>query len=89
MLTPDQLAELRWRCRRGMWELDNLFIPFFEREFANLPEEEQNHFIELLNCEDQELFDRFFNGKLFENKVLDSICDKMHEYAKAHPPERL
>ena len=54
--------KLRWRTRRGMLELDMLLEPFFEEAFADLPEEQQHAFVELLDCEDADLLD-WFNGK--------------------------
>lgn len=56
MLNPSEKSCLKWACRRGMLELDVIFMPFFEHEFDGLGEAEQRTFIRLLECEDPELF---------------------------------
>jgi antitoxin CptB len=56
MLNPSEKSRLKWACRRGMLELDVIFMPFFEHEFDGLGEAEQRTFIRLLECEDPELF---------------------------------
>ena len=48
-------SRLKWACRRGMLELDVIFMPFFEHEFDGLGEAEQRTFIRLLGA-DPELF---------------------------------
>ena len=52
----ENLAKLRWSCRRGMLELDLLLNRFLERKFLALTEEEQVVFTALLKSTDQELF---------------------------------
>lgn len=39
-----------------MLELDLLLVPFMESEFRKLELEDQDRFVSLLDCEDQELF---------------------------------
>ncbi len=46
----------RWRCNRGMLELDLLLIPFVENDFMTLSVLDKALFIELLTYEDPELF---------------------------------
>ena len=52
MLSPIEKSRLKWACRRGMLELDVIFMPFFEHEFDSLSEAQQQTFIRLLECED-------------------------------------
>ena len=56
MYTPEDIRRLTWQSRRGMLELDVLFVPFMEQAFADLREEDKDTFVELLACEDQDLF---------------------------------
>jgi len=51
-----QLARLRWRCRRGMRELDVLLQRYLDRRYALAPIEEQQAFERLLELPDPELF---------------------------------
>ncbi|MEJ6669572.1 MAG: succinate dehydrogenase assembly factor 2 [Pseudomonadales bacterium] len=57
--TPSELNRIRWRSRRGMAELDILFIPFFEEVFTFLSEARQDTFVRLLTEEDPELWEWF------------------------------
>ncbi|MBU2964336.1 succinate dehydrogenase assembly factor 2 [Amphritea sp. 2_MG-2023] len=56
MYTEEDIRRLRWQSRRGMLELDVLFVPFVEEVFADLDEEDQDRFVKLLACEDTDLF---------------------------------
>lgn len=52
-------SALRWRCRRGMLELDILFNQFLERKYDSINDAEKNVFDQLLDYPDQLLFDLF------------------------------
>lgn len=47
---------LRWACRRGMLELDVLFMPFVEEAWDELNENDKMIFERLLACDDPDLF---------------------------------
>lgn len=53
MPVPD---EIRWRCRRGMLELDLLLNEFLER-YETLDAEQQSTFVRLLEYPDQTLLE--------------------------------
>lgn len=53
----DNRKRIAWACRRGMLELDILFISFLEHQFDALSKEEQALFVDLLTSSDQDLFD--------------------------------
>ncbi len=55
------LKKLRWRCRRGMRELDQLFERYLDRRWEQASESEQAVFLRLLDCEDDKLW-RWFMG---------------------------
>ncbi|APZ42679.1 succinate dehydrogenase assembly factor 2 [Acidihalobacter ferrooxydans] len=48
---------LRWRCRRGMRELDELLIPFYDNRYAGLDQGERLAFERLLEYADQVLLE--------------------------------
>jgi len=50
------MAELRWRCRRGMRELDLLVGGWLEANYAAASAEEQEAFRRLLETPDPQLF---------------------------------
>lgn len=53
--SENKLAQIRWRCRRGMLELDVMLQNFFDQEYAKLSVEKQKLFEELLDEADQDL----------------------------------
>lgn len=55
-LTSEQ-SQLRWRCRRGMLELDLLLNNFLDKEYISLPVQQRELFEMLLDYPDQVLFD--------------------------------
>ncbi len=48
----EQIGKLRWRCRRGMKELDLLTLGYLERHYPDAPVAEQHAFAELLELQD-------------------------------------
>ena len=48
----EQIGKLRWRCRRGMKELDLLTLSYLEQHYPTAPAEEQQAFAELLELQD-------------------------------------
>jgi len=56
------LERVRWRCRRGLLELDIVLGRFIERRYASLDSEQRAAFDELLDMPDTQLWDAI-NGK--------------------------
>jgi antitoxin CptB len=56
-----ELKRIRWRCRRGMRELDQLFERYLAQRWAHASDEERGVFLRLLDCEDDKLW-RWFMG---------------------------
>lgn len=57
------MGRLRWRCRRGMRELDRLLGGWLEREYRDATAAEQQGFRDLLDLQDPELYG-YFLGRL-------------------------
>ena len=72
--------KILWQCRRGLWELDAILIPFVENNFVDLSEDEVEELKELLKYEDIEIFDILVNKKSFENLGLDTIIKKIIDF---------
>jgi antitoxin CptB len=51
------LQRVRWRCRRGLLELDIIFVRFIEAHYLQLSVEERQTFEELLDLPDNPLWD--------------------------------
>jgi antitoxin CptB len=52
----DDVAKLKWRCRRGMKELDLLLERYLAERYPSADTVEQGAFRELLDMQDPELF---------------------------------
>ena len=50
-----------WQCRRGLWELDAILVPFVEANFDDLNVVNQDLFRELVSFEDVDVFDLLVN----------------------------
>ncbi len=55
-LSPNELSRLRWRCRRGMKELDIVLERYLKARYDDAPAAEQAEFLALLDCEDPDLW---------------------------------
>jgi len=51
-----EMSKLRWRCRRGMKELDELLTRYLEQHYAQACAEEQQLFQDLLEMQDPEIY---------------------------------
>jgi antitoxin CptB len=53
---PEDLGRLRWRCRRGMKELDVLLARYIDEQFCGASSVEQDAFRRLLETQDPVLY---------------------------------
>ena len=53
---PTELGKLRWRCRRGMKELDVLLARYVDERFCNASSPERDAFRRLLDTQDPVLY---------------------------------
>jgi antitoxin CptB len=53
---PKELGKLRWRCRRGMKELDVLLARYMDERFCGASSLEQDAFRRLLETQDTVLY---------------------------------
>ena len=76
-------ARLHWRSRRGLRELDLLFLPFVEEAYGTLPSAEQLAYQRLLAEEDTELL-LWMTGRAAPlDPELSGIVAKIRAYAGA------
>ena len=71
----DLKKKILWQCRRGLWELDAILIPFVKQNFDDLDISNQNLFKELLSYEDVEVFDLLVNQKEPEDINIKPLVD--------------
>ena len=68
-------SKLRWRCRRGMRELDEAMLAYLDHHYAQTTDNERNNFEELLTWQDPELY-RLLCGKDTDDR-FQPIIDKI------------
>lgn len=83
-MNAQQIAQLRWACRRGRRELDLLLSPFFEDCFAALTPTAQRCFEQLLTFDDQLLFTLFFNPSSVTALELSSDLSALLRQIRYH-----
>ena len=76
VVQDEALRRLRWQCRRGLLELDLLFVRFLEQHYSALTVEEQGNFQRLLEQPDQTLL-AWLQGQQEPPLDLKSIIDKV------------
>jgi antitoxin CptB len=74
-----ELKRIRWRCRRGMRELDQLFGRYVDRQWAQAPEEERGVFLRLLDCEDDKLWRWFMGYEQCPDVALASLIQRIRQ----------
>jgi len=52
-----EYSELKWRCRRGMLELDILLNSYLDKNYSTMSQQQGDIFSEVLDYPDQVLFD--------------------------------
>ncbi|WP_448247148.1 FAD assembly factor SdhE [Thalassotalea agariperforans] len=66
-------ARLRWACRRGMLELDVLFLPFVDEAYDQLSENQKLTFERLLEGDDPDLFAWFMGHQECKDAELNDM----------------
>ena len=72
-----ELRRLRWRCRRGMRELDQLLTRWLDREWETASETERGVFLRLLDCEDDRLWRWFLGHETASDVALDTLVQRI------------
>lgn len=71
------LQRLRWRSRRGMRELDQLFTRYLDRAWRDAAEDERAVFERLLACEDDRLWRWFLGYEAPEDVELHALVERI------------
>lgn len=72
-----ELKRLRWRCRRGMRELDQLLERWLEREWRQSPDALRGDFRRLLDSEDDRLWKWFLGHERPDDDALDALVRRI------------
>jgi len=69
----DEFGKLRWRCRRGMRELDVLLARYVDEEYRTACPEQQEAFRRLLDIQDPVIHAYFLGQETPPDTVLASL----------------
>lgn len=75
--------KLRWRCRRGMKEVEEVLIRFFEERYLSLSAVEQSCFADLLDQDDPDLFAWFIHSERPPDQKLAALVDRITDYVSS------
>jgi antitoxin CptB len=73
------LGRLRWRCRRGMRELDQLMLRYLDQRWLEADDQERNVFLRLLACEDDKLWRWCMGRERSEDQELHALVERIIE----------
>ena len=72
-----ELRKLRWRCRRGMRELDRLLERWLDREWRQSPTAQREAFLRLLDSEDDRIWRWFLAQETPGDVEIAALVDQI------------
>jgi antitoxin CptB len=75
------IKRLRWRCRRGMRELDLMLEHFLLHRYSAVSTDLQHNFERLLGCEDDQLWDWLRGASLPADGALAEVVLEVRRHA--------
>ena len=72
-----EIARLRWRCRRGMRELDVLLMRYMDRHYPAATPEQQTAFESLLNLQDPEIVALLAGRIIADDRATRDIVERL------------
>jgi antitoxin CptB len=78
----NELARMRWKCRRGMLELDLLLKAFLEQGYQDLDDPGQQRFDAMLDYPDAVLLEWFMGRIRPTDKDVAQIVEKIRSAAE-------
>ena len=79
MSDSESTAALRWRCRRGMRELDQLLQRYLEHGWPQADDRERSVFLRLLEVEDDKLWQWCMGQDRPEDAELHELVQRIIE----------
>lgn len=71
------LTRLKWRCRRGLLELDLVLGKFVDERYAGLDEDQKQAFDELLDMPDTQLWDMITGKQVAHTAQQRGVLEQM------------
>jgi antitoxin CptB len=72
-----ELRRLRWRCRRGMRELDQLMLRYLDHRWRQADASERAAFERLLDTDDDRLWRWFMGREAVQEKDLRALVERI------------
>ncbi|MEO8742709.1 MAG: succinate dehydrogenase assembly factor 2 [Lysobacteraceae bacterium] len=76
-MDESEIPRLRWRCRRGMRELDLLLTRWLDRGYPDSDANQRATFTRLLECEDDVLWHWCMGTAKPEDQELDELVERI------------
>ena len=70
-----EINRILWKCRRGMREIDLLLREFSQNKLNELNKSDIDIFNEILNYDDQRLYDFIFKKEPLDNKMHEKFIE--------------
>lgn len=82
-MSPDceEMSRLRWRCRRGMRELDVLLMAYLDELYAAAPASEQAAFRDLLSLQDPDIHGLLTGRLVADDAGLRALIERLYPAA--------
>jgi antitoxin CptB len=77
LVVSRDLARIRWKCRRGMREMDILMVRFLDRGYTELDNAGQQAFNRLLDAPDQDILHWLWSDSLPVDPELAQLITHM------------
>jgi antitoxin CptB len=76
----DELNKLRWRCRRGMKELDLLLLDYLERHYPQAGIIEQQAFARMLELQDPEIHSLLLGRSVTGDREISDVIAALRQF---------
>ena len=70
-----EINRILWKCRRGMREIDLLLREFSQNKLNELNKSDIDIFNEILNYDDQRLYDFIFKKEPLDNRIHEKFIE--------------
>lgn len=78
-MSDAELSRVRWRCRRGMRELDQLFDRYLKYAWAQQSDADRVVFLRLLETEDDTLWRWVMGYEVCNDEELSALLERMRQ----------
>ncbi len=82
-----QAQKLRWRCRRGMRELDQLLTRYLDQDYGPASAQERDAFARLLELPDPDVFGYLVGRTTPDEEILRNVVARIRrDPSEVAPP---